>query len=666
MDIELKKSLSKIAGTIRGLSIDGVQKANSGHPGLPLGCADLAAYLWGYYLRYNPKNPKWVNRDRFILSAGHGSMLLYSALHLSGYNLSIDDLKNFRQLHSKTPGHPEYRETDGVETTTGPLGQGVANAVGIALGLKMLQTKFNGDSKPLLTNKVFTLAGDGCIMEGISSEASSLAGHLGLDNFVLIYDSNKICLDGDLSECCSENTKARYEAYGFDTFEVDGHDFEALDQVFTKIREDQKKPVLIVMHTVIGRGSPNRQGSHKAHGEPLGPDELILTKQSLGLPLEDFYVPQSVNTYFDKKQIQNQALEDDWNSKFSEWKKTHSELAVEWDTMFSKKLPSDLESIIRNIPMKETQAGRAAANDIINALAPIIPQLIGGSADLSGSDKTMIKKMDIVKPHIFKGRNIKFGVREFAMSAMANGLALTDMFLPFIGTFLTFSDYMRNAIRLASLMKLHVIYQFTHDSIFLGEDGPTHQPVEHYAALRAIPNLHFIRPADNMEAKMGWLAALLYEGPTAFAFTRQNLSPVPGTDVPYEEGVARGAYIVKKESAKEPQYTLYASGSELQLAFDVAVELEKRGRATRVVSVPCFALFEKQSDAYKETIVGGNLGKRVSIEAGVSLGWHRFIGLDGIAIAQDSFGASAPASVLAKEFGFTVESILERLLSTCC
>ena len=663
MDSELKKNLAKIAGTIRGLSIDGVQKANSGHPGLPLGCADLAAYLWGSYLRYNPKNPNWANRDRFVLSAGHGSMLLYSVLHLSGYNLSLDEIKNFRQLHSKTPGHPEYGHADGVETTTGPLGQGIGNAVGMALGLKLLQNRFNTDTQKLYDNKVFVLAGDGCIMEGVSSEASSLAGHLQLDNLVIIYDSNKICLDGDLIESCSENTKARYEAYGFDTYEVDGHDFEALDQVFTKIRTSQTKPVIVVMHTVIGKGSPHRQGTHKAHGEPLGPEELILTKQALGLPLEDFYVPQSVHSYFEKKLASDAQLEEHWNHIFDDWKKAHPDLAKEYDTMLHKKLPDNIEEIIKAIPMKETQAGRAAANDIINALAPLLPQLIGGSADLSGSDKTLLKKYDIVKPGIFKGRNIKFGVREFGMSTMANGLALTGMFLPFIGTFLTFSDYMRNAIRLASLMKIHVIYQFTHDSIFLGEDGPTHQPVEHYAALRSIPNLHFIRPADNNEAKMAWLAALKYNGPTAFAFTRQNLSPVPGTNVSYSEGVGKGAYIVKKETAAKPFYTFFATGSELALAYDVAVELEKRGKSTRVVSVPCTEIFENQSDSYKESIIGGDIGIRVSIEAGVSQGWHRYIGSDGIAIAQDTFGASAPASVLAKEFGFTVESILERLLA---
>lgn len=663
MDIELKKMLSKIANTIRGLSMDGVQKANSGHPGLPLGCAEIGAYLWGNYLRQNPKNSKWIARDRFVLSAGHGSMFLYSCLHLSGYNVSLDDLKNFRQLHSRTPGHPEYGDTDGVETTTGPLGQGVGNAVGMALGLKLLATKFNTETYKIFDNKVYALAGDGCIMEGVSSEASSFAGHLNLNNLVLIYDSNKVCLDGALPECCSEDTKMRYKAYGWDVVEVDGNDLDALDAAFTELRRAQTKPTLVIAHTIIGKGSPHKQGTHKAHGEPLGPEEVIATKQALGLPLEDFYVPQAVYTFFEKKLAADAALEQQWNKTFEEWKKAHPDLAKEFDQMLHKRLPEDLESTIRAIPMKETQGGRIAANDVINAISTLLPQLYGGSADLSGSDKTMMKKFDIVKPGDFKGRNIKFGVREFGMATMANGLAELDLILPFIGTFLTFSDYMRNAIRLASLMKLHVIYQFTHDSIFMGEDGPTHQPIEHYASLRAIPNLHFIRPADNNEVKMAWFAALKYHGPTAFSLSRQNLTIVPGTNVSYAEGVGRGAYIVKKESQGKPHFTFYATGSELALAVDVSVELEKRGKSVRVVSVPCWELFEKQNDAYKESIIGGDLGIRVAIEAGVSLGWHKFIGLDGIAICQETFGASAPASALAKEFGFTVEAVLERLLA---
>lgn len=661
MDNELKKNLSKIAGTIRGLSMDGVQKANSGHPGLPMGCAELGAYLFGVFLRYNPKDAKFPNRDRFVLSAGHGSMLLYSCLHLAGYKVSLDDLKSFRQLHSHTPGHPEKGDTDGVETTTGPLGQGVGHAVGMALGLKMLGARFNTESHKIFTNKVIALAGDGCLMEGVSAEVSSLAGHLKLDNFILIWDDNKVTLDGPLKDCDSEDTKKRFEAYGFDVYEVDGNDLEALDALFSEIRDTQTRPIFIAARTLIGKGSPHRQGTHKAHGEPLGPEELIASKEALGLPLEDFYVPQTVTAFFEKKLTQDMALQESWQKDFALWRESNPELAKTYDQMLQRKIPEDIEETIRALKMKSPLAGRSAANEVINAISPLLPQLIGGSADLSGSDKTMMKDSPLVSASDFSGRNIKYGIREFGMATIACGLAETDMFLPYIGTFLTFSDYMRNGIRLASLMKLQIIYQFTHDSIFLGEDGPTHQPVEHYAALRAIPNLHFIRPADNNEVKMAWLSGLKYQGPTALALTRQNLPDVPGTDVPYSEGVGRGGYIVKKES-RPADFTFFATGSELSLAVDVAAELEKRGKSVRVVSMPCFALFDKQSDGYKQSVMGGNIGKRVAIEAGVSLGWHKYIGIDGIAICQETFGASAPAGALAKEFGFTVDSILERLL----
>ncbi len=662
MDSELKKQLAKIAGTIRGLSIDGVQKANSGHPGLPLGCADIAAYLWGSFMRYNPQNPDWLGRDHFILSAGHGSMLLYSSLFLSGYALTLDDLKSFRQLHSKTPGHPEYHEAPGVETTTGPLGQGIANAVGTALGLKLLNARFQRDQYHLFDQKVIALAGDGCIMEGISSEASSFAGHLKLDNLILIYDSNHVCLDGPLSECLSEDTKKRYEAYGWQTFEIDGHDFDALDATLSELRQKQTAPALVIAHTIIGKGSPNKQGTHKAHGEPLGIEEVALTKQALGLPLEEFYVPQTVTEFFSKRLDQKKRQEQEWQQQLDSWKKAYPDLAKEFEQMASKKLPEHLEQTIRDIQMKPTQAGRAAASDVINAIAGIVPQLYGGSADLSGSDKTMIKAYPIVKPGDFAGRNLKFGVREFAMTAMASGLAQTGLILPFVGTFLTFSDYARNAIRLASLMHLHVIYQFTHDSIFMGEDGPTHQPIEHYASLRAIPNLHFIRPGDNNEVKMAWYAALIYNGPSLLALTRQNLSEIPGTNRSYQEGVGRGAYIVKAESRK-PDFTLFATGSELGLAVDVATALERVGKSVRVVSMPCWSLFEEQPKGYQDSVVGGDLGVRVAIEAGVELGWHKYIGREGLAICMRTFGASAPASALAKEFGFTADSIVERLLA---
>lgn len=658
-----KHTLQKIANTVRILSMDAVQKADSGHPGLPLGCAELGAYLWGEEMHYNPANPNWLNRDRFVLSAGHGCMFLYSLLHLSGYKVSLDDIKKFRQLHSKTPGHPEFGHTDGVEVTTGPLGQGVGNAVGMALGLKLLAKKFNTDKHKIFTNKVFCLAGDGCIMEGVSSESSCFAGHMGLDNLILLYDSNQICLDGPLKECCSEDTKLRYKAYGFDVFEIDGYDFDGMKKVFDELRENQKKPALVIVHTVIGKGSPHKSGSHKAHGSPLGADEVKATKIALGLPEEEFYIPQAVTTFFEHKKEKLKELQHKWQQNFDQWAKENSELYHDFEMMINKRLPDDLEGKLKSLKVEDPIAGRSASQDVINYLANLLPYLYGGSADLSGSDMTMIKQFPIVKPKEFIGRNLKYGVREFGMAAICAGLYRTQMIVPFCGTFLTFSDYMRNAIRLAALSHYHVIYQFTHDSIFLGEDGPTHQPVEHYATLRAIPNLLVFRPADTHEVKMSWLAALNYEGPSAIILSRQKLANIAHTDIPFNQGVGRGAYIVVKEEGKKPDYTLFATGSELALAIDVADQLNTLGKKTRVISMPCWELFEKQDEEYRNYVVGGDLGQRISIEAGVDFGWHKYIGREGLAICMESFGASAPASALKVEFGFTVESILERILN---
>lgn len=661
LDPEQRQILSKIANTIRILSMDAVQKADSGHPGLPLGCAEIGAYLWGCGMRYNPKDPKWLNRDHFVLSAGHGSMLLYSCLHLSGYDLSLEDLKNFRQLHSKTPGHPEEADTPGVETTTGPLGQGLGNAVGLALGFKFLAAKFNTDKHKIIDNKIYCLMGDGCVMEGVTSEVSSFAGHLKLDNLIAIYDANRVTLDGPLNESCSEDTAMRYRSYGWEVFEVDGNDLDAFHAVFTKANENQDRPRLIIARTVIGKGAPNKAGTSKVHGSPLGSDEIKATKVALGLPEEPFYVPQSVTDFFKKKLLEDVAQEDEWRRNFETWAKENPEKFREFETMAQDRLPADLEEKLQAIQIVSPIAGRKASQDVLNVLADFLPQLYGGSADLSVSDLTMIKKYPVITPGVFMGRNIKFGVREFGMATIATGMAQTRMITPFIGTFLTFSDYMRNAIRLASLMKEHVIYQFTHDSIFLGEDGPTHQPVEHFAALRAIPNLDMIRPADANEVKMAWVAALRYDGPSAIILSRQNLPELTQTKVSYMNGVGRGAYIIKKE-ARKPDYMLVATGSEVHLALDVAAELEKLGKAVRVVSMPCWEIFERQSPEYKLSIFGGDLGRRVSIEAGVDLGWHKYIGLDGIAICMESFGASAPQKELAREFGFTVESILDRIL----
>ncbi len=661
LDDEQKQILSRIANTIRGLSIDAVQKADSGHPGLPMGCAELGAYLYGHHLKHHPKNPQWLDRDRLILSAGHGSMWLYSCLHLSGFNVTLDDIKNFRQLHSITPGHPEYGMTEGVETTSGPLGQGIGNAVGQALGFKLLAARFNTEKYKIFNNKIYAVMGDGCVMEGISSEVCSLAGHLKLDNLVAIYDANNVCLDGPLSESCSEDTKTRYLAYGWDVYEVNGHDLEALDNVFNKIRRRQERPCLIISRTVIGKGAPNNAGTCKVHGSPLGHEEIKATKEALGIPQDEFYVPQAVLNYFQGKIIEDAKKEEDWNQIYAAWEEANPTKAIELKEMLQHVIPPDLEQKLQELPIKGNISGRKASQDCINLIAELLPNIYGGSADLSCSDMTTIKKGQMVGPGRFIGQNIKYGVREFGMAAIATGLSQTGMMIPFIGTFLTFSDYMRNAIRLAALQHAQVIYQFTHDSIFLGEDGPTHQPIEHYAALRAIPQLQVIRPADANEVKMGWLAALQYKGPTALILSRQNLPDLIGTKVPYADGMGKGAYIVKHEKT-QPDFTLIATGSEVSLAIAVAEELEKHDKAVRVISMPCWEIFEKQGSEYKESLLGGDIGKRVSIEAGVDLGWHKYIGRDGIAICLERFGASAPAGALAKEFGFTVEDILERIL----
>jgi transketolase len=661
MNEDIKQEIQKIANTVKVLSIEAVQKANSGHPGMPLGCAEIGAFLFGRELRYNPKNPNWPGRDRLVLSAGHGSMWIYSLLHLAGYDLSLDELKSFRQLHSKTPGHPECYLTPGVEVTTGPLGQGVGNSVGIALGLKLLKNKFNTNEFPLFDQKVFCLAGDGCIMEGVSSEASSLAGHLNLNNLILLYDANNICLDGPISECLSEDVKERYKAYGWDVEELDPYDFDACETLFSRLRKEQEKPTLVVMHTIIGHGSPNKAGTHKAHGAPLGDEEVQLVKKGLGFPEEPFYIPHSVSSYFEAKQAKSKELEESWSDLLRQWSKAHPELFEEYQAMKEKKMPSHLEQGLAELEMKNPIAGRHASQAVIAHLAKQMPSIYGGSADLSCSDMTMMKEYPVIHPEDLSGRNIKFGVREFGMSTMINGLSKVGFFIPFCGTFLTFSDYMRNAIRLASLSHYHVIYQFTHDSIFLGEDGPTHQPIEHLASLRAMPNLHVIRPADAYEVKMAWLAALKYEGPTAIILTRQALPDLEVTHKPYDKGMAKGAYVIKDSSS--PKVTLYATGSEVSVALEVAQRLEALSKPAKVVSFPCWELFDAQPKEYQQTIVGGDQGLRVSIEAACDFGWAKYIGLKGLSIAVDGFGHSAPIDDLRAEFGFNVDAILERIMT---
>jgi len=607
-------------------------------------------------MRFNPNNPDWLNRDRFVLSAGHGCLLQYACLHLAGYDLTLDDLKNFRQLHSKTPGHPEKMDTPGIETTTGPLGQGVGNAVGTALGLKLLGEKFNKDHFTLFDGKVIALAGDGCIMEGITSEVSSLAGHLKLDNLILIYDSNKICLDGPLEECCSEDTAARYRAYGFDVFEVDGHDFDSIHKVFHKIYEKQDRPCLIIAHTIIGKGSPNKAGTHKAHGSPLGEEEVKAAKEALGLTAEPFTVPQSVRNYFETSLAGRERIEEEWNKTFQSFKEKHPDDAKTFEEMEAMWLPSDLEEQLNQLEIKDPIAGRAASHAVIQHLGKVLPQLYGGSADLSGSDKTMIEEFPLVAPGIFTGRNIKFGVREFGMATMANGLSQTQMILPFIGTFLTFSDYMRGAMRLGALMELPVAYVFTHDSIGLGEDGPTHQPVEHFMALRAIPNMYVFRPGDPNESVAAWRTAMSLDKPITMIFTRQKIKPLMGEHV--DEGVAHGAYVLA-DCEGTCDVILLATGSEVNIALEAYDKLMEDGVKTRLVSMPSWELFEEQEADYKASVLPPAVRNRVSIEAGITLGWERYTGLDGVRIGVDTFGASAPYERIYEEYGLTVDKVVE-------
>ncbi len=653
--------LEKIAGAIKQLSIEAIQKAASGHPGLPLGCAELAAYLYSYVLRHNPRDPQWINRDRFVLSAGHGSAMLYACLHLSGFNVSLEEIQQFRQLHSRTPGHPEYRETEGVEATTGPLGQGVGNAVGMALAGKMLAARFNRPEHEIFNSKVYCLAGDGCMMEGVSHEACSLAGSLCLDNLVVIYDYNDVVLDGNLREVSVEDTRKRFEAYNWEVKEIDGYDFPQMHEVFSEIQCNQERPVLIIAHTIIGHGSP-KEGSSAAHGSPLGAEGVAQTKQFWCLSEEKFYVPPAVKAFFSQKGHEEKKAQEKWLDDFRVWSKQFPQLHEDFLALTTHKSSSDIEDLLRSISMPEYISGRAASNKIIQFLAQYLPYIIGGSADLSSSDGTWIRDAGVIQSHDFTGRNIKYGVREFGMGAIMNGFAYHKVFTPFGGTFLVFSDYMRNAIRLAALSKLPVIYHLTHDSIFLGEDGPTHQPIEQLMSLRAIPGLQVIRPADANEVKGAWQAALRFQGPTAIVLSRQNLPTLSYTDRHFKEGVGRGAYILK-DTEGTPDYTLFATGSEVSLALSVMKELELLDKHVRVISFPCWEIFEEQDAAYKEKILGGDLGIRVSIEAGSALGWYKYIGSSGIAIAMDQFGVSAAPEDAAEACGFTTELILQRILS---
>ncbi len=652
--------LQKIANVVRGLTADAVQKANSGHPGAPLGLADIGTVLYFDFLRHNPANANWANRDRFVLSGGHGSMLLYSLLHLSGYQLSLDDLKEFRQLGSATPGHPEYGDTDGVETTTGPLGQGVANAVGMAIGEKLAATHFNKPGLEIVNHHTYVLAGDGDLMEGISAEASSLAGHLGLGKLILIYDSNQITIEGSTDLAFSESVKGRYKAYGWQVLEVDGHNIAEFQKTLVQAQQNQTQPTLIIAHTQIAKGAPTKVGTAASHGAPLGADEVTGLKTALGLPVDqDFYVPDDLKNLPDLMTQKGQGLEAEWNQLFEQWTKENPQLAAEWNTWLDGTLPN-LDEILTLFEPGSNMATRAASGQALNAIARLVPNLVGGSADLAPSNNSFLHGEGVVSAQDFSGRNFSFGVREHAMAGLLNGLALYGHYRVFGATFLVFSDYMRPSIRLAALMKLPVIYIFTHDSAYVGEDGPTHQPIEQTESLRIIPNLHVYRPADAEETAWSWVEAMKRKnGPSALILTRQNL---PMLEKPKKWDFSKGGYVVRTEG-EELAIVLVASGSEVSLAINVAEKMEKKGFGVRVVSIPCREIYLSQDPMYRAKVIPTNV-PTLAIELGVGTGWHA-INPGGFVDVYDlnRFGASGPGAKVAEHLGFTVEAVEKRIQS---
>lgn len=652
--------------TIRTLSIDAIEKANSGHPGLPMGAAPMAYTLFTHVMNHNPKNSSWFNRDRFILSAGHGSMLLYSLLHLCQYDVTMEDIKQFRQFGSKTPGHPEVLDTDGVEATTGPLGQGIAMAVGMAMAEAHLSHTYNRENFPIIDHYTYSIVGDGDLMEGISHEAASLAGHLGLGKLIVLYDSNDISLDGDLNKAFSEDIKKRFESYNWHYIRVeDGNDVNAIKQALLDAKANENQPTLIEVKTVIGYGSPNKSGSSKAHGAPLGEEEVKLTKEYYQWTNEPFTVSDDVYEHFDEHVVQAGKKENEaWDDLFANYKAKYPELAEQLEQAIAGELPEGWDD---NLPTyeagKDTLATRAASGDMINEIAKTVPSLFGGSADLASSNNTMMKEYADFSKEDYAGRNIWFGVREFAMAAALNGMALHGGVKVYGGTFFVFSDYLRPAVRLSALMNTPVTYVFTHDSIAVGEDGPTHEPIEQLASLRAMPNVTVIRPADANETRVAWKMALeASERPTALVLTRQGLPTLDVEKERLEEGVRRGAYVVSREEDKI-DVILIASGSEVNLAIEAQKDLRKENIDARVVSMPSWDQFELQDDAYKNEVLPKDVTKRVAIEMGTSFGWERYVGLDGKVMAIDRFGASGPGEVVVKEYGFTVENVVENVKS---
>lgn len=654
----------ELANAIRALSMDAVQRANSGHPGAPMGMADIAEVLWNDFLRHNPANPQWPDRDRFVLSNGHGSMLLYSLLHLSGYALPLEQLKNFRQLHSMTPGHPEYGHAPGVETTTGPLGQGLANAVGMALAERTLAARFNRPEQTLIDHHTYVFVGDGCLMEGVSHEACSLAGRLGLGKLIVLYDDNGISIDGDVRGWFIDDTPQRFEAYGWQVIPaVDGHDAAAVKVAIEAARADSERPSLICCRTTIGFGSPNKAGTAGVHGAPLGEAEIAAAREQLGWSHPPFEVPDPIRAAWDAQE-RGAALERDWQTRFASYRTAHPALADELQRCLDGELPGDWSAFAEQLVRETAQQGpsvasRAASQQTLEQCGPRLPELIGGSADLTGSNNT--KRKDSVSiTDDPTGNYIYYGVREFGMSAIMNGLALHGGFIPYGGTFLIFSDYARNAIRLSALMRQRVIYVLTHDSIGLGEDGPTHQPIEQLASLRLIPNLSLWRPADAVETAAAWVAAIeRRDGPTALALSRQKLPHLQRTPEQLA-AIRRGGYILHEPDG-EPEALIIATGSEVALALTAAQKLNERGRRVRVVSMPAVDVFEAQSEDYRETVLPAAVQRRLVIEAGSSGLWYKHAGSQGRIIGLDQFGASAPAEQLFEHFGFTVDAITDNL-----
>ncbi len=653
--------------TIRTLSLDAVQQAKSGHPGLPLGAAPMAYVLWTRFLRHNPLSPKWPNRDRFLLSAGHGSMLLYSLLHLTGYDLPLDELKNFRQYGSKTPGHPENVLTSGVEITTGPLGQGFANGVGMAMGAAHLGARFNRLGYPLVDHFVYAIVSDGDLMEGVASEAASLAGHLKLGRLIYFYDENEVTIEGSTKLAFTENVQKRFDAYGWHTLTIeDGNDTEAIDAAIREAQSVEDRPSLISVRTVIGYGMPTA-GTRKAHSDAPGDEAVRETKRKLGWPEDKtFYIPEEALTHFRASVEQGAQAEAEWNKLVEEYEQEHKELGAAWRTTMSPDLPAGWEDHLPSFADAKPMATRAASGEVINAIAPALPMLVGGSADLSPSNNTDIKDGKSFQAGSYEGRIFHFGVREHAMGSCLTGISLNGGLIPYGGTFMCFSDYMRPAIRLASLSEVQVIYIFTHDSIGLGEDGPTHQPIEHLAALRAIPQLYVIRPADAHETREAWRIAIRRRDvPTALALTRQKVSHIDRTRYASADGSQQGAYILAEAEttngqAATPELILIATGSEVGLVLEARETLQKQGTPVRVVSMPCCELFDDQPQEYRDRVLPPSMTKRLAVEAGARLGWDRYVGLHGDVLCLDRFGASAPGEVALRELGFSTENVIER------